>query len=119
MCFPNITKIGGHVYQGDIYDALPHSLRGQVNIIVANAPYVPTDSVKLLPREARLYEPKVALDGGKDGLDLHRKVAEKAPNWLVPGGHLLVETSEMQEAKTFEIFVKAGLITKIVQKMKH
>ncbi|WP_244906732.1 putative protein N(5)-glutamine methyltransferase [Neobacillus soli] len=111
----NITKIGGHVYQGHLYDALPHSLRGQVNIIVANAPYVPTDSVKLLPRESRLYEPKVALDGGKDGLDLHRLVAENALHWLVPGGHLLIETSEMQGEKTFEIFVKAGLITKIVR----
>lgn len=111
----NITKIGGHVYQGDLYGVLPHSLRDQVNIIVANAPYVPTDSLKLLPREARLYEPKVALDGGKDGLDLHRIVAEKAPHWLVSGGHLLIETSEKQGAKTFEIFVKAGLITKVVR----
>lgn len=114
----NITKIGGHVYQGDLYDSLPRSLRGQVNIIVANAPYVPTDSVKLLPREARLYEPKVALDGGKDGLDLHRMVVEEALHWLVPGGHLLIETSEMQGAKTFQIFVKAGLITKIVRDEK-
>lgn len=111
----NLSKIGGHVYQGDLYDALPHSLRGKVSIIVANAPYVPTDSVKLLPRESRLYEPKVALDGGQDGLDLHRKLAEKAPYWLVPGGHLLMETSEMQGEKTFEIFVKAGLIGKIVR----
>lgn len=111
----NITKIGGHVYQGDLYDVLPHSLRCQVNIVVANTPYVPTDSVKLLPREARLYEPTVALDGGKDGLDLHRMVADKAPNWLVSGGHLLIETSEMQGAKTFEIFVEAGLMTRIVR----
>ncbi|WP_423410300.1 putative protein N(5)-glutamine methyltransferase [Heyndrickxia sp. MSNUG] len=111
----NITKIGGHVYHGDLYDVLPHSLRGQVNMIVANAPYVPAESVKLLPREARLYEPKVALDGGKDGLHLHRIIAEKAPHWLVSGGHLLIETSERQGAKTFELFVKAGLITKIVR----
>lgn len=111
----NITKISSHVYQGDLFDALPHSLRGQVNIIVANAPYVPTDSVNLLPREARLYEPQVALNGGKDGLNLHRKIAEEALHWLVPGGHLLIETSEMQGARTFQIFVKAGLITKIVR----
>jgi release factor glutamine methyltransferase len=111
----NLTKIGGHVYQGDLYEALPQSLRGQVNIIVANVPYVPTDFVNLLPREARLYEPIVALDGGNDGLDLHRKVAEKAPQWLVPMGHLLVETSEMQAEKTSQIFVEAGLMTKIVR----
>ncbi|RDU38075.1 putative protein N(5)-glutamine methyltransferase [Neobacillus piezotolerans] len=111
----NLTKIGGHVYQGDLYDVLPHTLRSQVNIIVANAPYVPTDSVKLLPREARLYEPKVALDGGNDGLDLHRLVAQKAPQWLLPGGNLLIETSQMQGAKTMEVFVKAGLIAKIAR----
>lgn len=111
----NIADIGGHVYKGDLYNALPCSLRGRVNIIVANVPYVPTDAIKLLPQEARLYEPKVALDGGKDGLDLQRKVAEGAPRWLAPGGHLLVETSKRQAAKTFEIFTNAGLMTKIAR----
>jgi release factor glutamine methyltransferase len=111
----NLTKIGGHVYEGNLYEVLPHSLRGKINIIVANAPYVSTESLKFLPRESRLYEPCVALDGGKDGLDLHRKVVKNAAHWLVPGGHLLIETSEMQGAKTHEIFVQAGLITKIVR----
>jgi len=111
----NITKVGGHVYQGDLYDALSDSLRGRVNIIVANAPYVPTDSIKLLPQEARLYEPKTALDGGLDGLDLQRKVVEKASHWLVPGGHLLIETSEIQATQTSEVFANVGLITKIAR----
>lgn len=111
----NITSIGGRIYQGDLYNALPHSLRGRVNILVANVPYVPTDAIKLLPQEARLYEPKVALDGGKDGLDLQRKVVEEAPLWLASGGHLLVETSERQAAQTFEIFANAGLMTKIAR----
>ncbi|NHM32012.1 putative protein N(5)-glutamine methyltransferase [Neobacillus terrae] len=111
----NIINIGGHVYKGDLYDALPYLLRGRVNIIVANAPYVPTDAIKLLPQEARLYEPKLALDGGKDGLDLQRKVVEQAIHWLAPGGHLLVETSEMQAAQTLAIFENAGLATKIAR----
>jgi release factor glutamine methyltransferase len=111
----NITNLAGHVYQGNLYDALPHTLRGRVNIIVANAPYVPMDAIHLLPQEARLFEPKVALDGGKDGLDLQRKVAEEAPQWLASGGQLLVETSKMQAAQTFEIFANAGLITKIAR----
>ncbi|MCM3767564.1 putative protein N(5)-glutamine methyltransferase [Neobacillus niacini] len=111
----NVTKIGGHVYQGDLYDALPHSLKGKLNMIVANAPYVPADSLELLPRESRLYEPAVSLDGGKDGLDLHRLVAEDAPHWLVPGGHLLIETSERQGDKTAEIFVKVGLMARIIR----
>jgi release factor glutamine methyltransferase len=111
----NIKKLGGQVYEGDLYNALPHWLRGRVNIIVANVPYVPTDSIKLLPQEARLYEPKLALDGGMDGLAFQRKVAEEALHWLAPGGHLLIETSEMQAAQTLEIFANAGLISKIAR----
>ncbi|MBV7508443.1 putative protein N(5)-glutamine methyltransferase [Bacillus sp. sid0103] len=108
----NISAFGGHVFQGDLYKALPCSLQGRVKIIVANAPYVPTESIKLLPREARIYEPKLALDGGKDGLDLQRMLAKEAPLWLAPGGHLLVETSEQQATQTFEIFSHNGLIPK-------
>lgn len=111
----NLSKIGGRVCQGDLYKALPVSLKGQVNIIVANAPYVPTESIQLLPREARLYEPERALDGGADGLDLHRRIAEKAADWLVSGGHLLMEASEAQGAKTLDIFVEAGLRAKVVR----
>lgn len=66
----NVTDFVGHVFEGDLYKALPHSLKGRVNIIVANVPYVPTEAIKLLPQEARLHEPKVALDGGEDGLDI-------------------------------------------------
>ena len=59
----NVTSFGGHVFEGDLYKSLPHSLKGNVKTILANAPYVPTDAIKLLPQEARLHEPKVALDG--------------------------------------------------------
>jgi release factor glutamine methyltransferase len=76
---------------------------------------VPTDSIELLPQEARLYEPRLALDGGRDGLDLQRKVTKEAPHWLAPGGHLLVETSAMQVTQTLEIFANAGLTTKIAR----
>src|SRR5207237_4143986 len=61
---------GGEVYVGDLFDALPRALRGRVDVVVANVPYVPTDEIALMPPEARVYEPRVALDGGDDGLDL-------------------------------------------------
>ncbi|MGE7758685.1 putative protein N(5)-glutamine methyltransferase [Peribacillus sp. NPDC097895] len=109
----NITCIGGHVYEGDLYEPLPATLQGQVNILVANAPYVPTGVIGLLPQEARIYEARVALDGGTDGLDIQRRVAAAAALWLAPGGHLLVETSERQALKTFEIFAQNGLITQM------
>jgi len=76
---------------------------------VANVPYVPTDEIPLLPREARLYEPRQALDGGPDGLDVLRRVAAEAPAWLAPGGHLLVETSAAQAPTAREILTVGGL----------
>ena len=97
------------VYQGDLYGPLPGSLRGRVDVIVANVPYVPSGEVPLLPAEARLHEARVALDGGADGLDLLRRVAEGSPEWLAPGGHLLIETSERQAPPALAAFAKAGL----------
>ena len=87
----NVTM--GEVHEGDLYDALPVGLRGRVDLLAVNAPYVPTDEIPLMPPEARLHEHHVALDGGADGLDLHRRVAAGAPDWLRPGGTLLIETS--------------------------
>ena len=107
----NVTGIDGFVYEGDLYESLPSKLRGKVNTLVANAPYVPTESIKLLPQDARLHEPKEALDGGDDGLDIQRRVAEEASYWLASGGHLLVETSKMQAPQTLEIFTQYGLIS--------
>lgn len=57
---------------GDNCEPLPASLRGRVDILVANAPYVPTESIRLMPPEARIHEPRMALDGGSDGLDVQR-----------------------------------------------
>lgn len=97
------------VYRGALYDPLPAALRGRVDVLIANAPYVPTDAIALLPPEARLYEPRVALDGGADGLEILRRVAADAPDWLAPGGHLLVESSQRQAPELVDTFARAGL----------
>jgi release factor glutamine methyltransferase len=107
----NLGAFGGKVYAGDLYAALPDRLRGSVDVLVANVPYVPTEAVDLLPREARVHEPRVALDGGPDGLDLVRRVAEAAPGWLAEGGHLLVETSADQADAAIQALGAAGLTT--------
>ncbi|MEV5678717.1 putative protein N(5)-glutamine methyltransferase [Streptomyces sp. NPDC052179] len=104
----------GQVYEGDLFAPLPDSLRGRVDILLANVPYVPTDDVELLPAEARIHEPRVALDGGGDGLDVMRRVAAEAPRWLAPGGSLLVETSERQAARAAETVGGSGLIPRLV-----
>ncbi|WP_456246232.1 HemK family protein methyltransferase [Longispora urticae] len=104
----------GTVHEGDLYAPLPGTLRGRVDVLVANAPYVPTDAIDLMPPEARLYEPHVTLDGGSDGLDVQRRVAAGAARWLAPGGHLLVETGEHQAPATLELFTRHGLDSRIV-----
>ncbi|MCX4526586.1 MULTISPECIES: putative protein N(5)-glutamine methyltransferase [unclassified Streptomyces] len=105
----NVAPYGGRVHEGDLYGALPASLRGRVDVLVVNAPYVPTGEVGLLPPEARDHEPLVSLDGGPDGLDLHRRIAAGAAHWLAPGGHLLIETSERQSPATSAALAAAGL----------
>lgn len=110
----NLARAGGQVHQGDLYDPLPPALRGRVGVLLANAPYVPTAEIGLLPPEARLHEPATALDGGSDGLALQRRVIAGAPAWLAPGGHLLVETSERQAPLTVAAMAAAGLRPRLV-----
>ena len=109
----NLLGSGGRVYQGDLFDPLPPALRGRVAVIAANVPYVPSDEVRLLPAEARAHEPLVALDGGPDGLDVLRRVAAGAPDWLGPGGHLLIETSERQVTPAVAAFEASGLAVRV------
>ena len=97
------------VFEGDLYDALPTGLRGEVDVVAANAPYVPTDAIALMPREARDHEHRVALDGGADGLAVQRRVIAEAPAWLRPGGHVLVETGRSQLDGTSAALRAAGL----------
>ncbi|HEX7834085.1 MAG TPA: putative protein N(5)-glutamine methyltransferase, partial [Pseudolysinimonas sp.] len=102
------------VFEGDLYDALPPSLRGRVGVLVANAPYVPTDEIPNMPPEARDHEPHMALDGGTDGLDVQRRIIAAAREWLAPGGSLLIETSVRQAPATAEAMRAAGLEPRIV-----
>ena len=103
------------VFEGDLYDALPPALRGRIDVLVCNAPYVPTDAIALMPPEARVHEPGVALDGGVEGLDVQARVAAGAPDWLGPGGALLIETSERQAPGTVELMASAGLAASITR----
>jgi release factor glutamine methyltransferase len=109
----NVAAAGGQVHEGDLFDPLPPGLRGRVAILTANVPYIPTDQIALLPAEARLHEPRVALDGGGDGLDLLRRVAASAPQWLAPGGSVLSEVSERQAQAARAAFAAGGLGTRV------
>jgi release factor glutamine methyltransferase len=105
----NLEPAGGHVYLGDLFGPLPAALRGRVGVLICNAPYVPSPEVSFLPPEARDYEPRVALDGGPDGLAVLRRVAAAAARWLAPGGSLLVETSDQQAPAMARAMTAAGL----------
>ena len=109
----NVGQVGGQVMQGDLYQPLPANLRGRVDLLLVNAPYVPTEAIELMPPEARDYEARVALDGGGDGLDVHRRVAADVTEWLAPGGHLLIETSDRQAPVAEAIFVGNGLVARV------
>jgi len=103
----------GEAWCGDLANALPPRLRGRVDVLVASPPYVPSGEVALLPRDARNHEPRVALDGGDDGLDLHGRIAADAAVWLAPGGLLLLETSARQGPAAARLIAAAGLTARV------
>lgn len=108
-----VNAPSARLHLGDLYDALPGELRGRVGVLAANAPYVPSDRIASMPAEARDHEPWAALDGGADGVDLHRRLAAGAGEWLAPGGVLLVETSASQAPLTTRAMKAAGLVTEV------
>ncbi|MHB8571705.1 MAG: putative protein N(5)-glutamine methyltransferase [Candidatus Dormibacteria bacterium] len=111
----NLGGTRAFVYQGDLYDPLPHTLRGRVQLILANLPYVPTALIDEMPREARLFEPTLALDGGQDGLEVVRRVVGAAARWLAPDGHLLVETSREQAPLAAAACAGVGLSARVLR----
>ncbi|WP_344775546.1 HemK/PrmC family methyltransferase [Gryllotalpicola kribbensis] len=108
----NLETLGGTVVEGDLFAALSG---GRFDVIVANAPYVPSSEVVNMPREAREFEHPLALDGGDDGLALHRRIADEAAAWLAPGGTVLVETSRRQAPRDREIFEAHGWRVELVR----
>ena len=103
-----------NVFEGDLFDALPARLKGRIDVVVANVPYVPTDDIQFMPPEAREHEARVALDGGTDGLEVLRRVATHAKAWLRPGGHLMSETSARQAPAALDAFTTAGLAAELI-----
>lgn len=108
----NLSADAG-VHRGDLYTALPTALRGRVDVLIANAPYVPTEALATMPPEARLHEPRLALDGGRDGLDVQRRIVAETTAWLAPGGRLLIETGLRQAPTTAAAMAAHGLSTRV------
>jgi release factor glutamine methyltransferase len=104
----------GRVYRGDLFTALPGTLAGRIDVLVVNAPYVPSDEIALMPPEARLHEPRTALDGGPDGLAVVRRILADVGRWLAADGTFLVETSRRQTPVLVESATRAGLAPRVV-----
>ena len=105
----NGAPLGVEVLEGDLDAPLPPDVRGAVAVLTAIVPYVPADELRYLPAEAREHEPRRALDGGPDGLDLLRRVAAAAPSLLRPGGHVLLEVAAHQAATATKVLELVGL----------
>jgi release factor glutamine methyltransferase len=105
----NLATFDAVVGVGDLDGAVPDALRGAVQVVVANVPYVPSARIAYLPAEAREHEPHTALDGGADGLDVLRRIAPRAGGWLAPGGWFFTECSRAQAGAATDIVRSAGL----------
>ena len=84
-------------------------LAGQLDLVVSNPPYIPSAVVDGLEPVVRDHEPRLALDGGSDGLDALRLIIEAAPQMLAPGGWLVLEHHHDQAAAVAELLGAAGL----------
>jgi release factor glutamine methyltransferase len=82
---------GVEVFEGFLDDPLPSECGHQVDVMTAVVPYVPTASLRLLPRDVQAFEPRLALDGGVEGTDVLEEVARRSTRWLAPGGWILLE----------------------------
>ncbi|MCI9504787.1 MAG: peptide chain release factor N(5)-glutamine methyltransferase [Clostridia bacterium] len=91
----NVTFVKSDLFSG---------VRGRFNLITANPPYIKSDDIGSLQPEVRDHEPRLALDGGADGLEFYRRIAEKVTRYLVRGGMLIVECGEDQAQEVIKIF---------------
>jgi methylase of polypeptide subunit release factors len=96
------------VGEGSWFDALPDAMRGRLDVVVSNPPYIAVDDPAVEPI-VRDWEPALALFAGADGLDHLRTIATDAPAWLAPGGTLLLEIGADQGAALSALLHDAGL----------
>lgn len=96
----NKMAAGINFIKSDLFE----SVRGKFNVITANPPYVKRGEIASLQREVRDFEPRIALDGGVDGLDFYRRIAAKVNRYIARGGMLILECGENQAQEIIKIF---------------
>jgi len=95
-------------HRGNRFDPLPESLKGTVDLLVSNPPYIPTGEIPDLAGEVRDHDPRDALDGGEDGLNVYRALAGEMREWVRPGGHAAFEIGYDQGRRVAEILGASG-----------
>jgi release factor-specific protein-(glutamine-N5) methyltransferase len=98
------NKANVNFIQSDLFE----NVRGRFNLITANPPYIKSSEIETLSKDVRDFEPRLALDGGVDGLDFYRRIAEKINRYLVRGGMCILEVGEDQAQKVIKIFQAAS-----------
>jgi release factor glutamine methyltransferase len=96
------------VYEGHLDEALPAELASRVDVITWVLPYVPRSALQFLPRDVQRFEPRHALDGGERGLELTSTVVARSPQWIRPGGWLLLEVGSDQIDELAALFEASG-----------
>ena len=99
-----------------VHSDMFEGITGTFGVIISNPPYIPTADISGLDREVKDHEPALALDGGEDGLDFYRIIAEKAGEYLAPGGRIFLEAG-IGQAQAVADMLK-GFDTKIIKDMQ-
>jgi release factor-specific protein-(glutamine-N5) methyltransferase len=103
------------VYEGDLLGPLPGELAGRVDAVLSNPPYIPSADVDTLPAEVAGFEPRLALDGGPDGLEVFRRLAADATQVLSPEGIFVVELDERRVRTAAEEAVQWYLDVRVIR----
>lgn len=113
VAFSNRHRLGLEVYLGvgDLFDPLPASLLGEVDLVVANPPYVAEGDFGSLPRDVQ-QEPRVALVAGPTGLEVIRRIGGAVSEWLRPGGVVVMEIGETQGAAASGTFARLPTVVR-------
>lgn len=114
----NLAGVGTALV-GDLTEPLPERLRGRVDVIVANVPYVPDAAITEMPVDSREHEPRITVAGGADGLDVLRRVAREAASWLVPGGRVFSEVSAGQAGAASTALAETGLAPQVHRSQRY
>lgn len=110
----NLDKynIEAEVTESNLFD----SIDGTYSMIISNPPYIEQDVIESLMPEVKDYEPRLALDGGEDGLVFYRSIIASSKNYLQPGGYLLFEIGYNQGKQVFDMMEAAGFLNVTIQK---